>query len=245
LDIAYFTTFNNFSEALNFECLLLLRIGASILFAFLLGLEREVTGKFAGLRTHILVSAGACVFTLLSIFAFKMQIMDGFAGVNDPARIAAQIITGIGFIGAGTVMRHGNNIYGITTAATLWMCAAIGMACGTGMFLMAATATIFSLIVLVLVRKFERNFLSSKSYESKLMEIKLSSSILYIEQMNELVDKGFNKIQKIERKIVNDEKGSYIVIKMRILSNCPLSDVNDIFKDKNFIEKLEIQEIYE
>ncbi len=165
--------------------------------------------------------------------------MDGFAGVNDPARIAAQIITGIGFIGAGTVMRHGNNIYGITTAATLWMCAAIGMACGTGMFLMAATATIFSLIVLVLVRKFERNFLSSKSYESKLMEIKLSSSILYI------VDKGFNKIQKIERKIVNDEKGSYIVIKMRILSNCPLSDVNDIFKDKNFIEKLEIQEIYE
>jgi len=158
LDIAYFTTFNNFSEALNFECLLLLRIGASILFAFLLGLEREVTVKFAGLRTHILVSAGACVFTLLSIFAFKMQIMDGFAGVNDPARIAAQIITGIGFIGAGTVMRHGNNIYGITTAATLWMCAAIGMACGTGMFLMAATATIFSLIVLVLVRKFERNF---------------------------------------------------------------------------------------
>ena len=119
MDIAYFTTFNNFSEALNFECLLLLRIGASILFAFLLGLEREVTGKFAGLRTHILVSAGACVFTLLSIFAFKMQIMDGFAGVNDPARIAAQIITGIGFIGAGTVMRHGNNIYGITTAATL------------------------------------------------------------------------------------------------------------------------------
>jgi hypothetical protein len=67
------------------------------------------------------------------------------------------------------------------------------------------------------------------------MEIKLSSSILYIEQMNELVDKGFNKIQKIERKIVNDEKGSYIVIKMRILSNCPLSDVNDIFKDKNFV----------
>ena len=63
--------------------------------------------------------------------------------------------------------------------------------------------------------------------------------------MNELVDKGFNKIQKIERKIVNDEKGSYIVIKMRILSNCPLSDVNDIFKDKYFIEKLEIQEIYE
>ncbi len=237
--------FNDFNNMFNFEFILLLRIGASILFAFLLGLEREITGKFAGLRTHILVSAGACVFTLLSIYAFKMQVTEGFAGVNDPARIAAQIITGIGFIGAGTVMRHGNNIYGITTAATLWMCAAIGMACGTGMFGMAATATIFSLIVLILVRKFERNFLSSKSYESKMMEIKLTSPIVHLEAMNQLVDKNFDKIQKIERKIINDAKGSYIVIKMRILANCPLSEVNDTFKDKDFIEKLEIQEIDE
>ena len=235
----------DYLQTMNFEYVLLLRIGASILFAFLLGLEREITGKFAGLRTHILVSAGACVFTLLSIYAFKMHIVEGISGVNDPARIAAQIITGIGFIGAGTVMRHGNNIYGITTAATLWMCAAIGMACGTGMFSVAATASIFSLIVLILVRRFERNFLSSKSYEANVLEIKLVSPILYIGEMSELVDKNFDKIQKIERKITNDENGSKIVIKMRILSNCPLSDVNDIFKDKNYIEKIEIQEIYE
>ena len=237
--------FNDLNNALGFEYILFLRIGASILFAFLLGLEREITGKFAGLRTHILVSAGACVFTLLSIYAFKMQVMEGFAGVNDPARIAAQIITGIGFIGAGTVMRHGNNIYGITTAATLWMCAAIGMACGTGMFSAAATATIFSLIVLILVRKFERSFLSSKSYTSKLLEIRFSAPIVHLEAMNELVDNSFDKIQKIERKIINDENGSYIVIKMRILANCPLREVNDTFSNKDFIEKLEIQEIDE
>jgi len=238
-------SFADYFQSLNFEYTLLLRIGASVLFAFLLGLEREITGKFAGLRTHILVSAGACVFTLLSIYAFKMHIVEGIAGVNDPARIAAQIITGIGFIGAGTVMRHGNNIYGITTAATLWMCAAIGMACGTGMFSIAATASIFSLVVLILVRRFEKNFLSSKSYEAKVLEIKLVSPVVYIEQMGELVDKNFDKIQKIERKITNDENGSKIVIKMRILSNSSLSDVNDIFKDKSFIEKIEIQEIYE
>jgi len=234
--------------ALDFEYLLLMRIGASILFAFLLGLERELTGKFAGLRTHILVSAGACVFTLLSIYGFKMQITEGFAGVNDPARIAAQIITGIGFIGAGTVMRHGNNISGITTAATLWICAAIGMACGTGMYAIAGTATFFSLVVLIFVRRFERSFLSSKSYESKLLEIKLSAPIAYLEEMGELIDKNFDKIQKIERKIINDSGdfgGSKIVMKMRISSNCPLSAVNDIFKDKNFIEKVEIQEIFE
>lgn len=232
-------------QGLDFQWLLFLRIGASIIFAFLLGLEREITGKFAGLRTHILVSAGACVFTLLSIYGFKMAIIEGFAGVNDPARIAAQIITGIGFIGAGSVMRHGNNIYGITTAATLWMCAAIGMACGTGMFSVAASATIFSLIVLVIIRRFERNFLSSKASESKILEIKLSSAISYMNEMCALVDKNFNRIQKIERKITNDDKGSSLVIKMRILSNSPISEVNDIFKDKDFIEKVEIQEIYE
>lgn len=235
----------DYVQALDFEYLLFLRIGASILFAFLLGLEREITGKFAGLRTHILVSAGACVFTLLSIYGFQMHVTEGIAGVNDPARIAAQIITGIGFIGAGSVMRHGNNIYGITTAATLWMCAAIGMACGTGMFLIAATATVFSLIVLVLIRRFERNFLSSKSYESKLLEIKITASVRYMNEMNELVDNNFSKIQKIERKIINDDKSSNIVIKMRILSNCPISDVNDIFSNKSFVDKVEIQEIYE
>lgn len=235
----------DYLPVMNFEYVILLRIGASVLFAFLLGIEREITGKFAGLRTHILVSAGACVFTLLSIYAFKMHIVEGIAGVNDPARIAAQIITGIGFIGAGTVMRHGNNIYGITTAATLWMCAAIGMACGTGMFSVAATASVFSLIVLILVRRFEKNFLSSKSYEAKVLEIKLIAPVVHIGEMGELVDKSFDKIQKIERKITNDENGSKIVIKMRILSNSSLSDVNDIFKDKNFIEKIEIQEIYE
>ena len=235
----------DYLSALDFEYLILLRIGASILFAFLLGLEREVTGKFAGLRTHILVSAGACVFTLLSLYAFKMHIVEGLSGVNDPARIAAQIITGIGFIGAGSVMRHGNNIYGITTAATLWMCAAIGMACGTGMYAIAATATIFSLIVLILIRRFERNFLSSKSNEEMVLEIRLSAPVIYLEEMAELVDKNFDKIQKIERKIINDDRVSKIVIKIRILSNCQISAVNDVFKDKNFIEKIEIQEIYE
>lgn len=235
----------DYANIVEFEYSLLIRIAASIFFAFLLGVEREVTGKFAGLRTHILVSVGACVFTLLSLYGFKMHITEGISGVNDPARIAAQIITGIGFIGAGTVMRHGNNIFGITTAATLWVCAAIGMACGTGMYDIAASASIFSLVVLVLIRRFERRFLSSKTYESKTLELKLSAPVSYLNEMAELVDKNFNKIQKIERKITNNDKGSNIVIKLRVISDCPIPDVNNIFKDKNFIEKVEIQEIYD
>ena len=77
------------------------------------------------------------------------------------------------------------------------------------------------------------------------MELKLSAPVSYLNEMAELVDKNFNKIQKIERKITNNDKGSNIVIKLRVISDCPIPDVNNIFKDKNFIEKVEIQEIYD
>ena len=81
-------------------------------------------------------------------------------GTNDPARIAAQIITGIGFIGAGTVMRHGSNVSGITTAATLWVCASIGMSCGCGQYFTAIVTSLATLIVLILILRLEKNVLS-------------------------------------------------------------------------------------
>ena len=132
----------------DFYALVASRLFAAILFASLLGIERELTGKVAGLRTHILVCAGACVFTLLSIYGFKMHITEGIAGVNDPARIGAQIITGIGFIGAGTVLRNGPMVFGLTTAATLWIAASIGMACGCGFTSLAIVCTVFAVCTL-------------------------------------------------------------------------------------------------
>ena len=147
--------------AINWEFYLtvLLRVGFAIFLGFILGYEREITGKFAGLRTHILVSVGAAVFTLLSLYGFKYLVVTGTAGVNDPARIAAQVITGIGFIGAGTVMRHGTNIFGITTAATLWVAAAVGMASGCGEFFIGFIAAISTLLVLIVIRHFEKRFI--------------------------------------------------------------------------------------
>jgi putative Mg2+ transporter-C (MgtC) family protein len=107
-----------------------------------IGLEREVRGKFAGLRTNILICLGAAVFTVIS-----RQIADGTE--SSPARIAAQIVTGVGFLGAGAIIRDRGGIYGLTTAATIWMVASIGMACGAGFFLLAVTSTIIALIVLI------------------------------------------------------------------------------------------------
>ena len=106
----------------------------AIVLGFALGLERELTNKQAGLRTHIFVCLGACVFTLLSIYGFPTfaigdnVILAQATGIRDTSRVAAQIVTGIGFIGAGTVMKNGASVHGLTTASTLWIAAAIGMA---------------------------------------------------------------------------------------------------------------------
>lgn len=120
-----------------------LRVGAGAGLAALLGLEREATGKPAGLRTHALVGLGAALFTVLSL--------EGF-GNADQSRVAAQIVSGIGFIGAGAIFRSGPLIKGLTTAAGLWAAAALGMAAGTGQIAWASIATGLAVIVLLVLR---------------------------------------------------------------------------------------------
>lgn len=143
----------------------LIRISAALVLGFILGLERELTNKYAGLRTHILVCLGACIFTIISIYGFPTfaegdnVIVEHSTGIRDTGRIAAQIVSGIGFIGAGAVLRNGPMIIGLTTAATLWISAAIGMTCGVGLYDVAVIATISSVAVLTLIRIFERRIL--------------------------------------------------------------------------------------
>ncbi|MCD8024595.1 MAG: MgtC/SapB family protein, partial [Candidatus Gastranaerophilales bacterium] len=204
---------NNFILNADFYITVILRLTVAICLASLLGVERELTGKVAGLRTHILVCAGACVFTLLSIYGFKMAVTEGFSGVNDPARIGAQIITGIGFIGAGTIMRTGSNILGITTAATLWMSAAIGMACGCGLFSIGVFATFSTLFVLILIRQFERNFLSDYLKKYRNVKINIVCTVQDIESVNKIIDEHFSNISKIEKRISADGE---LVVKLMV-----------------------------
>ncbi|MBI3551825.1 MAG: MgtC/SapB family protein [Elusimicrobia bacterium] len=111
-------------------------IAVSLVLGAVIGLERELSDKAAGLRTNIVICLGATLFTMISQ-AFP----------NDPARISAQLVSGIGFLGAGAIMRDGERITGLTTAATIWIVAAIGMAVGYGHFNLAALVTIVVLVV--------------------------------------------------------------------------------------------------
>ncbi len=127
---------------------LLLRLCLAVVLGGAIGFERELQRKAAGLRTNILICVGAVLFTELSM---AMSFASG-----DPARIAAQIVTGVGFLGAGTIIQGGGIVTGLTTAATMWLVAAIGMAIGFGALLEATGATLLVLLVLSLLRPIER-----------------------------------------------------------------------------------------
>jgi putative Mg2+ transporter-C (MgtC) family protein len=113
-------------------------------FGALVGIEREIHGHTAGFRTHSLVSVGAAMFTVLSIYGFPSTPENPV----DPTRIAAQIVTGIGFLGAGAILKAGPTVQGLTTAASLWSVAAIGMAAGAGAWIVAAVGTAIVVFVL-------------------------------------------------------------------------------------------------
>ena len=125
------------------------RLLLAALLGGMLGFERELRQKSAGLRTNILIAMGSALFTVMSY-----ELADGAAA--DPTRVTAQIVTGIGFLGAGAIMRTGGGIQGLTTAATVWVNAAVGVAAGGGEFRLASVATAVTLVVLLLLHPVER-----------------------------------------------------------------------------------------
>lgn len=136
----------------------LLRLGVALALGAAVGIERERGGRDAhpaGMRTLALVSMGSAFFTIISAHGFVALVGKGYAPV-DPTRIAAQIVSGIGFLGAGTILLQRQIVRGLTTAAAIWVMAAIGMACGAGLLLEAIGATVLGLVVLAVLRPIER-----------------------------------------------------------------------------------------
>ena len=129
--------------------IIILRIVVSFILGVIIGIERGISHKTVGFRTISLVCVGSAGFTILSIYGF------GDASTLDPSRVAAQIVTGIGFLGAGAILHRGYITKGLTTAAALWVTAAVGMACGTGMFVLAFIMTLISLILLWVLKPFK------------------------------------------------------------------------------------------
>ncbi|NTX11656.1 MgtC/SapB family protein [Myxococcus sp. CA056] len=139
------------------ETLIALRLGVAALLGAVLGLERELRGQAAGLRTHILVSLGACLFTLASVFVEWTLGGDSPDGSRaDVSRIASQVVVGIGFLGAGAIIRDQGQVKGLTTAANLWLTASVGLATGMGFHWAAGTTVVIAFLALAGLRPLER-----------------------------------------------------------------------------------------
>lgn len=132
----------------------MLRMVLALVLGGCIGLEREKRSQAAGLRTHMLVSLGSALVMLISVYGFPDLSGDNKAAV-DVARIAAQVVSGVGFLGAGTIIRNGTSVKGLTTAASLWVSAAIGLACGSGFISAALFGCALSLVALWLLNKYD------------------------------------------------------------------------------------------
>ena len=154
MGIQWFDAWIDSAVAVDLRLDLLLRLTLAVLLGGAIGWEREASGKPAGLRTNILICLGATLLTDLSI-QFS-RLVTGTA-VGDPARITAQIVSGIGFLGAGTILQARGTVTGLTTAATLWVVAAIGMSVGGGAYLEAVGATLLVLVVLIVLERIEKS----------------------------------------------------------------------------------------
>lgn len=161
----------------EFEIKMAIRLVLAAILGGIVGLERGSNDRPAGFRTHILVCMGSTLFMLVSMYGFdEMNAILGGASVDsgarrDSARIAAQVVSGIGFLGAGTILHEGLTIKGLTTAASLWMVSAIGLAVGSGMYVLSVVATILTMVTLITLHTWEKRYSFKNTKERRFIRI--------------------------------------------------------------------------
>ena len=202
---------------------IVLRILAALILGGIIGLERQYHDKPAGFATNTLICAGSALFTLLSISS-------AFNYGGDPARIAAQIVAGVGFLGAGSILREGNKISGLTTAAGIWLVAAVGMAAGYGEILMASIATLFVLILQLFIRKLMNSFDYVKLYDS--MTIKCTPAPEIVEKINSILTKHNAEIIKQD---LFKEDGLFVI---KMIINMSKKSFSASFKELISLEEV-------
>ena len=182
-----------------YEQEVLLRLVISALAGGFIGMEREAKNRPAGLKTHILVTLGSALIMLISMYGF-----DGMGTNNEggePARLAAQVVSGIGFLGAGTILRNGNNIQGLTTAASIWVCGGIGLAIGNGYYFGGIATSIIVMITLKTMGFLEKRIFKS-NYKSLIVHCKRRVGL--IGDVGQILGKNNISVRDIK---INDDDG--------------------------------------
>jgi putative Mg2+ transporter-C (MgtC) family protein len=171
----------------------ILRLGISFLAGMLIGIEREAHSQPAGMRTHILIAIGSTLGMLISIYI--PQAYPEFQN-GDPGRIAAQVVTGIGFLGAGAILRFGANVRGLTTAASIWAMAMLGLTIGAGLFKISLVAALIILFSLTIMDVFEKHFFRDKLF--KRIEITVRKKSTELDDLRNLIRSLGIRIQDVD-----------------------------------------------
>ncbi len=212
-----------------------LRIVVAVLLGAAIGLERELTGQMAGLRTHITVALGAALFGLVSAYSFSEFIQER-AATNyqvDVTRIASNVVTGIGFLAGGVIIKHGASVRGLTTAASIWVTAAVGLGIGLGSYFMSVTATVALIMTLTLLRA-PRRWLRRFAVAKETVIIQLSPDADTAAVIDELQHTDGLEVQSLTLRNGNgsgtvvhvDVKGSHLETRLAQLAE--RDDVTDI-----------------
>ncbi|WP_315071137.1 MgtC/SapB family protein [uncultured Clostridium sp.] len=213
----------------------LLRLCIAAICGMAIGYERKNRMKEAGIRTHFIVAIGAALIMIISKYGFQDQI--GWPNMSlDPSRIAAQVVTGVGFLGAGIIFMQKQTIVGLTTAAGVWATAAIGLAIGSGLYFVGIAATTITILGQILLHG-KISFLSSPKTETLTLQIvDEPDAIKFLQEIFE-----DNEITIINLKSKRDEKSSLIDVKavIRIYESFNITKFLNILQSKDFIKSLE------
>ncbi len=212
----------------------LIRLSLAALFGGLIGLERERKEWAAGLRTHMMVSVGACLVMIVSSFGFADILGEQHVGL-DPSRVAAQVVSGIGFIGAGTILfsRRGT-IRGLTTAAGLWTVAAIGLATGGGLYFAAGATTVIALIILWAIQPLE--FFLTKRFRQNTLKIVVKSDKSSSEALKNLLDENNLQIESI--RFEREDENLIYYLKFERIDHSKINSILELLKEDNSIKEI-------
>ena len=183
-----------------------LRLLCAMVVGMVIGIEREYTHRPAGMRTHILVALGACVVMVVGQMIFTQY--SALGAMPDPARLSAQVISGVGFLGAGTILREGANVKGLTTAASLWAVAGLGIAAGAGYYAVALIGMVFMFITLTVFEFLQKALISPHSGNRE-YTVDTNDVAMALKAINELAAKAGCEIRHIEAANLAD--GTYRV----------------------------------
>ena len=205
----------------------------------IIGIERSARRQVAGIRTHILIALGSTLLMILSIYLPQYY---NPLRTSDPGRIAAQVVSGIGFLGAGAIIRLGNNIKGLTTAASLWFVAALGLAIGAGMIKLAGISVLLGLVTLVLLNKLEVKLFPT--VRNKLLEISYKENSPSTKEALEIIKASRIKIQSMDVQQGSKDKGTKLRLLVSIPSTVDIASIARSIKSSGNVGKVEIKEKY-